>query len=125
MRANHFKKRRTIPVLQHGVGRCAGPNNGTGPWGGWSKEVLNFDSTNRNAESGAEFTGLDVDSLIRAGQADQAPKMQSRTYRAQGRIKQAFPATRRGSALQKNRLSLNQKRRSYRRKKIPWKKLKK
>lgn len=46
----------------------------------------------RNAESGAEFTGLDVDSLImEQAQANQAPKTQSRTYRAQGRINPSSP----------------------------------
>ena len=68
-----------------------GPNSGAGRRVAGPERVLNFGST-RNPGSGAEFTGLHVDSLIvEQVQANQAPRMQSRTYRAQGQINPSSP----------------------------------
>jgi len=73
-----------------GVGRCAqikncGVSTNQGRWPKKSAEFLL--QMLKNAESNAEFKGLDTDHLvIEHIQVNRAPKMRRRTYRAHGRI---------------------------------------
>merc|ERR1712241_628934 len=74
-----------------GVGRHAqAKNHGghSGSLGRWPKKSAEFLlHLLKNAESNAEFKGLDVELLVVENiQVNRAPKMRSRTYRAHGRI---------------------------------------
>ncbi|KAM7441091.1 60S ribosomal protein L17 [Porites harrisoni] len=85
-------KKQIIPFLRFngGVGRKAQAKNHKAPgsqgrWPKKSAEILL--QLLKNAESNAEFKGLDVDSLVVEHiQVNAAPKMRRRTYRAHGRI---------------------------------------
>merc|ERR1711935_521608 len=60
-------------------------NGGVGRWAQKSAEFLL--QMLKNAESNAEFKGLDTDHLVIDHiQVNRAPKMRRRTYRAHGRI---------------------------------------
>merc|ERR1711988_1419829 len=66
-----------------GVGRCAQAKHWKTTQGRWPKKSAEFLlQMLKNAESNAEFKGLDTDHL----QVNRAPKMRRRTYRAHGRI---------------------------------------
>jgi len=71
-----------------GVGRCAQAKHWGTTQGRWPKKSAEFLlQMLKNAESNAEFKGLDTDHLvIEHIQVNRAPKMRRRTYRAHGRI---------------------------------------
>merc|ERR1711860_45749 len=73
-----------------GVGRHAQAKNwkAGGSLGRWPKKSAEFLlQLLKNAESNAEYKGLDTDHLvIEHIQVNRAPKMRRRTYRAHGRI---------------------------------------
>ena len=71
-----------------GVGRCAQAKNQGSTQGRWPKKSAEFlMQLLKNAESNAEFKGLDTDHLVVEHiQVNRAPKMRRRTYRAHGRI---------------------------------------
>ncbi|KAK3732221.1 hypothetical protein QZH41_015310 [Actinostola sp. cb2023] len=85
-------KKQIIPFRKFngGVGRKAQAKNRKAPgsqgrWPKKSAEILL--QLLKNAESNAEFKGLDVDSLVVEHiQVNEAPSMRRRTYRAHGRI---------------------------------------
>ncbi|XP_015754731.1 PREDICTED: 60S ribosomal protein L17-like isoform X2 [Acropora digitifera] len=85
-------KKQIVPFRRFngGVGRKAQAKNFkvSGSQGRWPKKSAEFLlQLLKNAESNAEFKGLDVDSLvIEHIQVNAAPKMRRRTYRAHGRI---------------------------------------
>ncbi|PIK59240.1 ribosomal protein L17 [Apostichopus japonicus] len=70
------------------VGRCAQAKQWGHTQGRWPKKSAQFLlQLLKNAESNAEFKGLDTDSLVIDHiQVNPAPKMRRRTYRAHGRI---------------------------------------
>merc|ERR1712050_653087 len=113
----HFRR------FMGGVGRHAQANvHGTaqGRWPLKSAEFLLH--LLKNAESNAEYKGLDADHLvIEHIQVNRAPKMRRRTYRAHGRINpyMSVPVTSRFASLRKSKLSLvavkNQRRRKFQR----------
>merc|ERR1711881_389369 len=74
-----------------GVGRHAQAKNHkghSGSLGRWPKKSAEFLlHLLKNAESNAEFKGLDIEHLVVENiQVNRAPKMRRRTYRAHGRI---------------------------------------
>merc|ERR1712179_356983 len=73
-----------------GVGRHAQAkvHSTSGTWGRWPKKSAEFLlHLLKNAESNAEYKGLDVDHLVIDHiQVNRAPHMRRRTYRAHGRI---------------------------------------
>ncbi|ESO01123.1 hypothetical protein HELRODRAFT_157283 [Helobdella robusta] len=71
-----------------GVGRCAQAKAWGTTQGRWPKKSAEFLlQMLKNAESNADFKGLDTDHLvIEHIQVNRAPKMRRRTYRAHGRI---------------------------------------
>merc|ERR1712141_495055 len=71
-----------------GVGRCAQAKHWKTTQGRWPKKSAEFLlQMLKNAESNAEFKGLDTDHLVVDHiQVNRAPKMRRRTYRAHGRI---------------------------------------
>merc|ERR1712008_667664 len=71
-----------------GVGRCAQAKHWKTTQGRWPKKRAEFLlQMLKNAESIAEFKGLDTDHLVIDHiQVNRAPKMRRRTYRAHGRI---------------------------------------
>merc|ERR1712223_2238926 len=71
-----------------GVGRCAQAKHWKTTQGRWPKKSAEFLlQLLKNAESNAEYKGLDPDHLvIEHIQVNRAPKMRRRTYRAHGRI---------------------------------------
>jgi len=72
-----------------GVGRCAQAKQwGFTTQGRWPKKSAEFLlQMLKNAQSNAEFKGLDTDHLVVEHiQVNRAPKMRRRTYRAHGRI---------------------------------------
>merc|ERR1712047_11481 len=71
-----------------GVGRCAQAMHWKTTQGRWPKKSAEFLlQMLKNAESNAEFKGLDADHLVIDHiQVNRAPKMGRRTYRAHGRI---------------------------------------
>merc|ERR1712198_76210 len=85
-------KKQLIPFRRFngGVGRKAQAKNRKAPgsqgrWPKKSAEILL--QLLKNAESNAEFKGLDVDALVVEHiQVNEAPSMRRRTYRAHGRI---------------------------------------
>ncbi|XP_068693415.1 large ribosomal subunit protein uL22-like [Montipora capricornis] len=85
-------KKQIVPFRRFngGIGRKAQAKNmnvpgSQGRWPKKSAEILL--QLLKNAESNAEYKGLDVDSLvIEHVQVNAAPKMRRRTYRAHGRI---------------------------------------
>uniref|UniRef100_UPI00358F7A6C large ribosomal subunit protein uL22 n=1 Tax=Myxine glutinosa TaxID=7769 RepID=UPI00358F7A6C len=83
-------KKQCVPFRRYngGVGRCAQAKAWGWTQGRWPKKSAVFLlQLLKNAESNAEFKGLDVDSLvIEHIQVNKAPRMRRRTYRAHGRI---------------------------------------
>merc|ERR1712224_623992 len=82
---NVIDKKECVPYrrFKGDVGRCAQAKQ----WGTtqerWPKKSADFLlQMLKNAESNAEFRGLDIDHV----QVNRAPKMRRRTYRAHGRI---------------------------------------
>ena len=76
----------------------------------------------KNAESGVELKGFDVDSpVIEHIQVNEAPEMQHRTYGAHGRInpRVSCPCHTETILLEKSRLFSHQKKRLHRRKRYP------
>jgi len=79
-----------VPFCRYtgGVGRCAQAKAWGTTQGRWPKKSAEFLlQLLKNAESNAEFKGLDCDHLvIEHIQVNRAPKMRRRTYRTHGRI---------------------------------------
>ncbi|KAL0270451.1 UNVERIFIED_CONTAM: hypothetical protein PYX00_007863 [Menopon gallinae] len=71
-----------------GVGRCAQAKQWKTTQGRWPKKSAEFLlQLLKNAESNADFRGLDVDRLVIDHiQVNRAPRLRRRTYRAHGRI---------------------------------------
>merc|ERR1712105_114986 len=86
------EKKGIVPFLRYngGPGRHAQTKNcnASGSQGRWPKKSAEFLlQLLKNAESNAEYKGLDTDHLmIEHIQVNRAPKMRRRTYRAHGRI---------------------------------------
>merc|ERR1712029_669745 len=87
---NVIDKKECVPYrrLKGDVGRCAQAKQWGTTQGRWPKKSAEFLlQMLKNAESNAEFRGLDTDHLvIDHVQVNRAPKMRRRTYRAHGRI---------------------------------------
>merc|ERR1712141_647942 len=89
---NVCEKKEIVPFLRYngGPGRHAQTKNcnASGSQGRWPKKSAEFLlQLLKNAESNAEYKGLDTDHLvIEHIQVNRAPKMRRRTYRAHGRI---------------------------------------
>ncbi|CAI9733945.1 ribosomal L17-like [Octopus vulgaris] len=87
---NVMEKKEIVPFRRFcgGVGRHAQAKQWKATQGRWPKKSAKFLlQLLKNAESNAEFKGLDTDHLvIEHIQVNQAPKMRRRTYRAHGRI---------------------------------------
>merc|ERR1712206_71287 len=87
---NVISKKECVPFRRYngGVGRCAQAKQWGTTQGRWPKKSAEFLlQLLKNAESNAEFKGLDTDHLvIESIQVNAAPKMRRRTYRAHGRI---------------------------------------
>ncbi|KAI8489210.1 PREDICTED: 60S ribosomal protein L17-like [Branchiostoma belcheri] len=83
-------KKQIVPFRRYngGVGRKAQCKAWRWTQGRWPKKSAEFLlQLLKNAESNAEFKGLDVDSLmVEHIQVNRAAKMRRRTYRAHGRI---------------------------------------
>merc|ERR1711864_28582 len=83
-------KKEVIPFRRFmgGIGRHAQAKVHGTSQGRWPKKSAEFLlHLLKNAESNAEFKGLDVDQLVVDHiQVNRAPKMRRRTYRAHGRI---------------------------------------
>merc|ERR1712044_143327 len=89
---NVTEKKEIVPFLRYngGPGRHAQAKNcnSSGSQGRWPAKSAEFLlQLLKNAESNAEYKGLDTDHLvIEHIQVNRAPKMRRRTYRAHGRI---------------------------------------
>ncbi|KAK2722996.1 large ribosomal subunit protein uL22-like [Artemia franciscana] len=87
---NVTEKQECVPFrrFKGGVGRCAQAKQWKATQGRWPKKSAEFLlQLLKNAESNADFKGLDVDHLIIDHiQVNRAPYMRRRTYRAHGRI---------------------------------------
>merc|ERR1711983_527242 len=87
---NVIDKKECVPYRRFNgdVGRCAQAKQWGTTQGRWPKKSAVFLlQMLKNAESNAEFRGLDTDHLvIDHVQVNRAPKMRRRTYRAHGRI---------------------------------------
>jgi len=87
---NVVAQKECVPFRRYtgGVGRCSQAKNWGTTQGRWPKKSAEFLlQMLKNAESNAEFKGLDTDSLVvEHVQVNRAPKMRRRTYRAHGRI---------------------------------------
>jgi large subunit ribosomal protein L17e len=89
---NVMEKKEIVAFLRYngGPGRHAQAKNcnSSGSQGRWPKKSAEFLlQLLKNAESNAEYKGLDTDHLmIEHIQVNRAPKMRRRTYRAHGRI---------------------------------------
>merc|ERR1712044_18431 len=89
---NVTEKKEIVPFLRYngGPGRHAQAKNcnSSGSQGRWPAKSAEFLlQPLKNAESNAEYKGLDTDHLmIEHIQVNRAPKMRRRTYRAHGRI---------------------------------------
>merc|ERR1712179_330465 len=90
MGKNVCDKTECIPFRRYngGIGRCAQAKNFGATQGRWPKKSAEFLlQLLKNAESNAEYKGLDTDHLvIEHIQVNRAPKMRRGTYRAHGRI---------------------------------------
>lgn len=75
-----------------GVGRCAQAKQWKTTQGRWPKKSAEFLlQLLKNAESNADYKGLDIDRLvIEHIQVNRAPCLRRRTYRAHGRINRKF-----------------------------------
>ncbi|XP_048734923.1 60S ribosomal protein L17 isoform X2 [Ostrea edulis] len=87
---NVMGKKEVVPFRRFsgGVGRCAQAKAFKHSQGRWPKKSAEFLlQLLKNAESNAEYKGLDTDHLvIEHIMVNAAPKMRRRTYRAHGRI---------------------------------------
>ncbi|GFV86280.1 60S ribosomal protein L17 [Trichonephila clavipes] len=87
---NVIAKKEIVPFRRYngGVGRKAQAKQWGTTQGRWPKKSAEFLlQLLRNAESNADYKGLDVDRLVVEHiQVNRAPKMRRRTYRAHGRI---------------------------------------
>ncbi|KAK2174984.1 hypothetical protein NP493_762g00031 [Ridgeia piscesae] len=87
---NVMAEKECVPFRRYngGVGRCAQAKHWGTTQGRWPTKSAEFLlQLLKNAESNAEFKGLDTDHLvIEHIQVNRAPKMRRRTYRAHGRI---------------------------------------
>uniref|UniRef100_T1JFQ9 Large ribosomal subunit protein uL22 n=1 Tax=Strigamia maritima TaxID=126957 RepID=T1JFQ9_STRMM len=87
---NVTAKKECVPFRRFngGVGRCAQAKQWGCTQGRWPKKSAEFlMQLLKNAESNAEYKGLDADHLvIEHIQVNRAPHMRRRTYRAHGRI---------------------------------------
>nr|WIM01496.1 ribosomal protein L17 [Limnephilus lunatus] len=87
---NVIDKKECIPFRRFngGVGRCAQAKQFGTTQGRWPKKSAEFLlQLLRNAESNADYKGLDVDRLVIDHiQVNRAPCLRRRTYRAHGRI---------------------------------------
>ena len=87
---NVITKKECVPFRRFtgGIGRCAQAKQWKTTTARWPKKSAEFLlQLLRNAESNAEYKGLDVDNLVIDHiQVNRAPKMRRRTYRAHGRI---------------------------------------
>ncbi|KAI8434511.1 hypothetical protein MSG28_012515 [Choristoneura fumiferana] len=87
---NVTEKKECIPFRRFngGVGRCAQAKQFGTTQGRWPKKSAEFLlQLLRNAESNADYKGLDVDRLVIDHiQVNRAPCLRRRTYRAHGRI---------------------------------------
>merc|ERR1711976_33237 len=87
---NVIQKKECVPFRRYngGVGRCAQAKQWGTTQGRWPKKSAEFLlQLLKNAESNADYKGLDTDHLvIEHIQVNRAPKMRRRTYRAHGRI---------------------------------------
>uniref|UniRef100_A0A8W8HPW6 Large ribosomal subunit protein uL22 n=2 Tax=Magallana gigas TaxID=29159 RepID=A0A8W8HPW6_MAGGI len=87
---NVMAKKEVVPFRRFsgGVGRCAQAKAFKHSQGRWPKKSAEFLlQLLKNAESNAEYKGLDTDHLvIEHIMVNAAPKMRRRTYRAHGRI---------------------------------------
>ena len=83
-------KKQCVPFHRYsgGVGGCAQAKQWGWTQGWWPKKSPEFLlHMLKNAESNAEFKGLNVDFLVTERiQVNKAPKMRRRTYRAHGQI---------------------------------------
>lgn len=84
------EKKECVPFRRFngGVGRCAQAKQFGTTQGRWPKKSAEFLlQLLRNAESNADYKGLDVDRLVIDHiQVNRAPCLRRRTYRAHGRI---------------------------------------
>lgn len=87
---NVTDKKECVPFRRFngGVGRCAQAKQWGTTQGRWPKKSAEFLlQLLRNAESNADYKGLDVDRLVIDHiQVNRAPCLRRRTYRAHGRI---------------------------------------
>uniref|UniRef100_A0A6B2E6I8 Large ribosomal subunit protein uL22 n=1 Tax=Phlebotomus kandelakii TaxID=1109342 RepID=A0A6B2E6I8_9DIPT len=87
---NVMEKKECVPFRRFngGVGRCAQAKQWKTTQGRWPKKSAEFLlQLLRNAESNADYKGLDVDRLVIDHiQVNRAPCLRRRTYRAHGRI---------------------------------------
>ncbi|XP_047003533.1 60S ribosomal protein L17 [Schistocerca americana] len=87
---NVVEKKECVPFRRFngGVGRCAQAKQWGTTQGRWPKKSAEFLlQLLKNAESNADYKGLDVDRLvIEHIQVNRAPCLRRRTYRAHGRI---------------------------------------
>merc|ERR1711970_1069069 len=87
---NVIGKKECVPFRRYkgDVGRCAQAKHFKTTQGRWPKKSAEFLlQMLKNAESNAEYKGLEADNLhIDHIQVNRAPKMRRRTYRAHGRI---------------------------------------
>merc|ERR1712215_220646 len=87
---NVINKKECVPFRRYkgDVGRCAQAKHFKTTQGRWPKKSAEFLlQMLKNAESNAEYKGLEADNLhIDHIQVNRAPKMRRRTYRAHGRI---------------------------------------
>uniref|UniRef100_A0A646QJG8 Large ribosomal subunit protein uL22 n=1 Tax=Hemiscolopendra marginata TaxID=943146 RepID=A0A646QJG8_9MYRI len=87
---NVVAKKECVPFRRFngGVGRCAQAKQWGCTQGRWPKKSAGFLlQLLKNAESNADYKGLEVDRLvIEHIQVNRAPHMRRRTYRAHGRI---------------------------------------
>lgn len=87
---NVMEQQECVPFRRYngGVGRCSQAKQWKTTQGRWPKKSAEFLlQLLKNAESNADYKGLDVDRLvIEHVQVNRAPCLRRRTYRAHGRI---------------------------------------
>jgi len=92
---NVSDKKECVPFRRFngGVGRCAQAKQWKTTQGRWPKKSAEFLlQLLKNAESNADFKGLDIERLVIDHiQVNRAPCLRRRTYRAHGRINRKLP----------------------------------
>lgn len=87
---NVMEQQECVPFRRYngGVGRCSQAKQWKTTQGRWPKKSAEFLlQLLKNAESNADYKGLDIDRLvIEHVQVNRAPCLRRRTYRAHGRI---------------------------------------